>query len=306
MNTIGIYCLGHRRQESFIFHARELAKCKFSNFHFYILSTGISLKIIDQVKKILNNRITIIDFQKENQNYLDKIHFAVNNKHTFSVKLDEDCFMTSESWSMFLESHSKMNDDDLLFSGCISNGIPTVDLFLENHAQEIKDLLFNRFAGIKFDSEGINYARLNTDHTYWDPTNFYERVSNFPHFYKGIHPVRIDFDSVKIINDYIISNFATVMKPKKSKLLRDTNTFPYFCNSIFMIRTDDWYKIINSHNLFVDVFDEVPINQYKIINNKNFLFDLSIPIIHTMYNWTPNWDYENKLIESIGYELSCT
>ena len=127
MKTIGIYCLGHRRQESFLIHAKELAKCIFTNFHLYILSTGIDNKIIDEMNLLLSNRITIIDFSPGNQNYLDKINYAINRNHEFAIKLDEDCFMTAASWKIFLESHSKMNDDDLLFSGCISNGIPTVD-----------------------------------------------------------------------------------------------------------------------------------------------------------------------------------
>jgi hypothetical protein len=32
---------------------------------------------------------------------------------------------------------------------------------------------------------------------------------------------------------------------------------------------------------------------------KNFVFDTGIPIIHTMYNWSPEFAYEKDFIQNI-------
>lgn len=233
---------------------------------------------------------------------MSKIHFAVREEqgiHEFCIKHDEDCFMLSESWDRLFQLADKMEENDLAVTGAISNGIPTTELFIENHTPEIKEELFSGFCKIKLGVVPVNYGSLDEDYTEWVPEKFYSKVKNFNHYYKGIHPVRVNFDSVKKINDYIIANFKSVMLPKNTELIRDNTKYPYFCNSMFMIRTSEWRQIINDKSLYVDPFDEVPLNRYRDKHNKNLLIDTGIPIIHTMYNWTPNWDYEKDLISKI-------
>jgi hypothetical protein len=54
----------------------------------------------------------------------------------------------------------------------------------------------------------------------------------------------------------------------------------------------------------VDNFDEVPINKFRNNTKQNLVIDVGIPIIHTMYNWTPDWEYENNLIELFKQKLN--
>ena len=89
------------------------------------------------------------------------------------------------------------------------------------------------------------------------------------------------------------------MSPKNSHLIKDNEKYPYFCNNIFGIKTNNWKKIISDRSLFVDNFDEVAINKYRENNKMNFVFDIGLPIIHTMYNWSPDFKYENDLIDKI-------
>lgn len=301
MNNIAVFCLGHRRPSFFIAHAKELAKCSYKNFHFFLLASAISQEVINEIVSILGEKVTIKTFGNS-FNYMSKIKDALNTslkQYDFAIKQDEDCFMTSKSWDRFFELSNNFEDNDLMATGALSSGIPTTEFFIENHTPEIKNNIFNDFCNTKIGTFGIDYSSLNEDYKEWDKEKFYTKVKNFNHYYKGIHPIRVNFEILKKLNDFIIDNFSKVMTPKKSIIIKDKDKYPYLCNSIFMIRPKDWEKIINDPTLYVDDFDEVPLNRYRDNHNKNLIIDPGIPMIHTMYNWTPNWDYENHLIEQI-------
>ena len=51
-----------------------------------------------------------------------------------------------------------------------------------------------------------------------------------------------------------------------------------------MIKTSTWKKIVTDRSLFVDPFDEVPLNRYFRMNNKKLLFINNGFGLHLMYN----------------------
>jgi hypothetical protein len=299
---IGIYCLGSRRTRDQMFpaHAKELAKCKNQNFHFYLLSNGLTEEMIKELYNILPNNLTILQFTKPIiSNYMDKIIFAINQDHEFSIKHDEDIFMVSESWDRLFSLADTLDDVNLCATGVVSNGIPTVELFLENHTPEIKEELYTDFCKIPLIGDGCDYSLLNEQYSRWDPEYFYKKIKNFNHYYKGIHPVRCSLTCVKKINQHILKNFDTIMTPKDMNIVKDSSKYPYFCNNIFIIRTSEWKIITENESLYVDGFDEVPLNKYRDQNSKNLVIDIGLPILHTMYNWTPDWQYEQNIISQI-------
>jgi len=295
---IGIFCLGHRRPRGFITHAKQLAKCGYSDFHFHLFGDGYTKEYAEELMDVLKDRITLHTFPN-GMNYMMKIRAAVSMDYEYSIKYDEDCFMTSESWDRLFSLSEKMKKTDLCGTGVMSIGIPTVELFLENHAQKIKDELYADFCNTDLGVHGVDYTSLNEKHDSWNSRYFYSKVKNFNHHYKGIHPIRVNLQSVKKINDYVVENFYDVMKPKDCPIISDNSVYPYFCNSVFIIKTDIWKSIIFDKSLYVDDFDEVPLNKYRDKFEKNLVIDTGIPIIHTMYNWNSDWAYENSLIEKI-------
>lgn len=300
MKKIGIFCLGARRAEFAVAHAYELSKCKYDNYHFYMLGNETDDSIRNALVNILGERVSIYEFDTRNNfNYMMKVLFAIEQNHEYSVKHDEDCFMVSESWDKFFANMENMTEQDLICTGAISSGIPTVEMFIENHAPEIKEKIYEIFKNVKLGNHGADYTSVNYDYTDWDSDIFYERVKNFNHYYKGIHPIRVNFEALKLINDHILENFKQVMSLKDRKIIKDNSKYPYFCNNIFGIRTEDWKNFVSSRELYVDGFDEVPLNRYRELHNKNFVFDTGIPIIHTMYNWSPEFVYEKQFIHDI-------
>ena len=66
-------------------------------------------------------------------NYMQKIRAAINLDSEYSVKVDEDCFISSKTWEFMIENCEKLNDKDLLLiAPILSTGIPTCDIFIDN------------------------------------------------------------------------------------------------------------------------------------------------------------------------------
>jgi len=302
MKKIGIYCLASRRPDFYVAHAKQLANCSNKDFHFYLLANNYTQEQIQEIQDTLKDNVSLFKAGPPIiSNYMDKIMFGISQKHEYAIKHDEDCFMLSESWDRLFALADQMDENDLCATGVISNGIPTCDLFLEHHTPEIKDELFNDFCNIKLagKGDGADYSSLDENYAKWDPQHFFNKVKNFNHHYKGIHPVRVSLDAVKKINKYIVDNFKQVMTPKNTGIIKDNTKYPYFCNGVKLIRSSEWKTIVEDKTLYVDGFDEVPLNKYRDKTKKNLVIDTGIPIIHTMYNWTPDWNYEFALIKEI-------
>ena len=114
------------------------------------------------------------------------------------------------------------------------------------------------------------------------------------HHYKGIHPIRINEESLQFLNTYIINNKERFMENYELSVIKDDNS-PYLCNSIFCIKIDTYKSILENTSLFVDPFEEVPLNKYAWLNNMNHLFVKNGFAIHMYYNWNSN--HINKEIE---------
>lgn len=302
---IGIMCLTTRRMSLMNTHARQLAKCKYRNFHIYVLGDAVPQDIKELFAEQLPDNSTVVDgFAPGDGNYMEKIIHGINRGHEFSVKMDEDCILLSDGWDRFFSLIESMTADDLFCTGSISNGVPTCDFFVENFLPNSKQIINNLFSLTQYGvGGGVDYSALNAVKSAaigdWNRTKFYDAVKAIPHFYKGIHPVRINFSVAKFINDMIFAGQPNTMRVVKGEIIRNKD-YPYFCNSFFGIRTADWRTIISRKDLFIDVYEEVPLNRYWKETGRNMLVDTGIPILHTMYNWTRNWEYENDLVVKIN------
>ena len=309
MKRVGIFCLGRRRQEFIEAISIELSKSDNKDYHFYLLGDDVEIGLHKTVKDIFGDDCSIINFDPSSgQNYLNKLKYAIEKNHEYTIKYDEDCLITSGGWDRLLDGIFSMSASELLYSGVVSNGIPTVELFLEYHANKIKNQVYDMFNSFKFNSSHLSYLGIpsmyadyfNSTIDSWDPAVFYKKVSEFNYHYRGIHPVRMSFEISKTINDFIVDNFNCSMMEKNLDVIRDDKKYPYICNNVYGIKTEDLKTIFSRSDLFVDVFDEVPINRYRHEQNKNLVFDCGVPILHTLYNATNNFSYENELIKTLS------
>ena len=241
-------------------------------------------------------------------NYLSKIEYALASQHEYCIKMDEDVFLSSKVIDFMIDNCEILNDrENLLLSPVISNGIPTCDFFMQDFLeQEERDIIESLFLKTTIGPMwGVDYRALNA-HTIeaksWNSTKFYESVAKIGpdlgnHYYKGIHPVRINFEATKLINNFVINKWHKFINPSDMSI--EIYDLPYFCNSLFLIKTDVWRQIIDRKDLFRDVFDEVPLNLYKELYDKKWVFIRNGYCIHILYNTIFDKNYENSVIEDI-------
>jgi hypothetical protein len=244
-------------------------------------------------------------------NYLEKIKIAISSETEYSVKLDEDCFMNNYVWDYMIEHVNCLQKFSIMdptkpnrfltLSPIMSNNIPSCDNFIKNYIKDenVKQSIYNCF--LKRDMPnglwGVDYTPLN-EYTIgaekWKPRNFYYGVEQLPTITKGIHPLRISYEAQMIVNDYILNNIDDFINKNEYSLL--PIHAPYFTNSLFFIRTEEWRNVLNQSS--VDAYDEIALNHYKRTNNKTFLFVRNGFGIHPMFNTV----YGNKNPWRIGGE----
>ena len=279
-----------------------------------ILSTHTTdFELLDGIE----TNIVLFNFQ---YNYMSKVEYALSQNTEYSVKLDEDCFINNHVWDYMIENVNILEpEDNFIFVPLLSNNIPLVDQFIESFISDefIKNEIYSLFLQRNMPNGlwGVDYSSLNqytTEATSWNPSLFYEGVNRINHYYKGIHPIRISAEAQVILNDYIINNFNKIT----DKHIYSTEEFvcPYYTNSVFMIKTEDWKRSISMPGC--DGFDEVPLNNFKNTFNKKTFYVKNGFSLHLTYNTIHNsnhntWgigmkdgiNYENNLLEKIYHKL---
>lgn len=233
-------------------------------------------------------------------NYLTKVRFAIEhaqrNGIPYIMKHDNDIVMSNHVYDhLFERLETVLNDSaNLLLTPTITSGIPTVEYFMEDFCtDEERASLQHHFLRYRFPTSlwGANYDALNAYSVHaasWDSAAFFEGVSRIPHYYKGMHPIRMHFDAGMLLNEYVIQKKDVVLGPVEAPYITLDSSSPYFCNSVFCMRVDTYSTIVNDSSLFRDAFEEVPINLYRNMHHLNIAVARGACAIHFMYNTHPN------------------
>jgi len=217
-------------------------------------------------------------------NYMDKIRYLSNTDVKYSCSMDDDILISSYLWDYIIDNIKILDDpNNLLISPLISNGIPSVDLFIEDFLEKSeKSEIYSIFLKTRIENLwGVNYESLNVEREKWD-YSFYDDVDRLGHYYKGIHPIRVSIEAHSKLAEFICRNPEKMMERREYNI--EIRKFPYFCNSFYFIKTDTWKKIISDGSLFKDSYDEVPLNLYMQKNNLNIAFIRNGFCLHMAYN----------------------
>jgi len=245
------------------------------------------------------------------RHYMGKVEKAIDESDTYSISLDEDVFLNNHIWDFMIENCEVLNDNrNLLLSPLLSTGVPTIDWFIDDFFDEDdKNILFEKFKRTRFiesectppGCEVLNRCTIDSMGT-WDSKYFYEEVKKMETHYKGIHPVRVSTEIQSILVDLVLKHKDKLLN-KMDYSLFFNNDRPYFCNNVYMIKTETWKKIVYDQSLFVDKFDEVPLNKYRINNNLNMVLIKNSFGVHPSYNWIGMEKYRelsDKFFNGIG------
>ena len=135
-------------------------------------------------------------------------------------------------------------------------------------------------------SWGVDYSFLNSEtieKDKFDSEKYYKKVSELNHYYKGIHPARISMHIHNLLYEFIADNKNVILNSDGHFIFKVNR--PYFCNSFFFIKTNNWKESQNDSSLFRDGFDEVPLNLYREIKKiPNMAFVSQAYAMHMAYN----------------------
>lgn len=271
-----------------------------------IMPTNLDGLKLQEIKTMLKYKNISFDITTKDT-YMSKIRSGTNLNSEFSIKIDEDIFIHKNVWNFYLKNNHILDDESNLFlSPIISTGIPSVDLFIEQFFDiESKNDIYEIFKKFKFDKEwGTDYNILNKstiESEKWSSENFYNLVSSIKSPLKGVHPVRFSIEAQAYIIYYIISNFNKFVNLNKFNISK--YKYPYFCNSIFMIKTKTWKNIIEDKQLFIDPYDEIPLNQYMRKNNLNMTFIDNGFAVHPSYNSIDSRGLSYKVISDAFFSM---
>ncbi|TXT32956.1 MAG: hypothetical protein FD136_1194 [Chitinophagaceae bacterium] len=224
---------------------------------------------------------------------LDKIFKTYSTTDfKYFVKCDEDILVSSDSLYKILQNSETVieSGNALLTTLNLSTGIPSWNyfakqLFDKSFYDQINKLLAND--SIPEQIWGNDYKVINSKirsfDGQWNENKYWEEINQLNYDYKGIHPVRTSIQYSELINDSILLNFKQfISNISKNEFAYVNNR--YFCNSFFVINYTTYFNIINNKDLFVDNFDEVPINKHKNLNNLAFCFLEESLAVHISYN----------------------
>jgi hypothetical protein len=230
-------------------------------------------------------------------NYMRKVKFALDFSTTenipYLMKHDNDIICPTYLYDFLFENTNLLDDEiNLLLTPTLTSGIPTVEQFLYDFCspEEIKEMhslfLECRFGNIW----GVDYSGLNKHtliETTWKAKDFFQTVKEAPYFYKGVHPIRLYDKAIYRLNEIVLKKKNEIFQKRNATILFD-DVSPYFCNSIFLIKRNIYNTIVNSKNLYVDPFEEVPLNRFRDIHQMKILYTKNATAIHIIYNNIPN------------------
>lgn len=248
--------------------------------------------------------------------YIRKVSHMQQTDCEYMCKWDDDVFINRHVWDYIIENIHVLDDSRYFaMSPIFTNGMPSVDLFVEDFLNEEQTQEVNKI----FIKDGINpyiwgcdYASLNEqikNLSEWDSRKYWRMVEEHDqalnrglpwYFYvaKGVHPARYSFEYNKFIANFTIENSDKVFE--KGNYYLDDNFFtPYFCNNLLVCRTD-YYK--QSQTEFFDHWDEGQLTTLARKTGKVPVYIRNSYGIHMAYGCTENQKEIEKLYTTELFE----
>jgi hypothetical protein len=298
-----MFLTDRERPFSFPVFVNEMSACKYVNdIDVLILSHD---EDTGRYKSLLENtplRYTVISVPSDN-NYLRKIQItmAYIRQHgiPYLMKHDNDILMSHFVYDYLYENLNVLEDKkNIVLTPTLTSGIPTCELFFQDYLSEkqqdtLKKLFLQYRHGPLW---GTDYTELNKytlESDTWDWKAYANGVANRSHHYKGIHPVRMSKDAITELNRYVLEMKDKLFSKDSYEIVYDT-TSPYFCNSIFCIHAETYFHILSQQDLYVDNYDEVPLNKWRDRHNLALAIVRKGVAIHPIYNTIDNYLHIEK------------
>jgi hypothetical protein len=301
------YLTSRHRHYTFETFVNNIAHCKYKNQIVVLLLLHEDEEAF--YKPFLDTNLVqykILSVPNHN-NYLVKLDCGLLYSKTMNIpyvmKHDNDIIIGSCMYDFLFENMSCLeNESNLLLTPTLTSGIPTVEQFTNDFLTEAERLsLSKKYLEYTFETNtwGVDYSSLNKFTRLantWDPVGFFTAIKQLSHPYKGIHPVRMYSPAIEELNTYVLKYSNKILSQKPTGIVVDFSN-PYFCNSVFIMKRETYSTVFNRNDLYIDPFDEVPLNLYRSLTNKSIVYTKEGAAIHIIYNSIPNHtQYEQKFM----------
>eukprot|EP00928_Gymnodinium_smaydae_P022087 TRINITY_DN18661_c0_g4_i1.p2 TRINITY_DN18661_c0_g4~~TRINITY_DN18661_c0_g4_i1.p2 ORF type:complete len:413 (+),score=81.09 TRINITY_DN18661_c0_g4_i1:58-1239(+) len=238
--------------------------------------------------------------------YMAQVHEALavcrSRRLTHLLNTDDDVLFTPWALLSMLAAAAKLERASrcAVLSPLLSTGVPTVEMFMASFlAAEDQERLRRCFAGstIEHFDWDWDYRSLHPLPDPWDAAQFYEAVERLPHDFRGVHPVRRNRSCMTLASELALRSLrrgagvpaATVgsLPPTLGDVVVPQRAFPYFCNSAWLARSDDYARILRSDHLFRDHCDEVPMSLWMRREKRRLCVVPGALALHPAYNGHP-------------------
>lgn len=296
MKDVGIVILPHRRIEFLNLIVHFLKKTDPSlkpHVHVYLFYTETLFAesfFESLVSELKENGIEASSksFSAGELCYRQKIDLALQQRHPFFLKCDEDCFFDEIVWNELIRRREQINwKTHLHLSPILSAGIPSQEIFVreffsEEEQKELEALtLQTSFPAIW----GFDYSPLEKwtkQASRWEPDNFFEEVAQLSTEYKGVHPIRFHFDLAERQNEMILKKRQSLFG--QNVIGVESRSAAYFCNNVFLIPRSHWLHAWHRSDLFVDNSDEVPLSRLAREKALSYAFLKGARGLHSLFN----------------------
>lgn len=224
--------------------------------------------------------------------YIQKVYLAFQTQCEYSCKWDDDSFINRYAWDYMIENVDVLADDThSVLLPTFSNGIPSVEFFLDDivpvelkeqaHKIFLEDKVVPNIWGYNYDIINQNISHMDS----WDAIHHWKVVDAY---YKGkpmgVHPARFSYRYNKLVMEYTCENPHLVLDKREYRLEKDFYT-PYFCNNIFISKSD-FYR--ESQKLYFNHWDEGQLNDLGKQRGQTPVFVRNCFGIHMAYGCTQN------------------
>jgi len=244
------------------------------------------------------------------QNFMEKIQWMVDRPEPFCIRVDDDCFAPTKVWDHLIakRKHLAENKNILAIAPCITNGMPTVDywretfLSTEERAELDKMILANPILE-KWTNDYSNLA-LAFETSKWNPDLYNSLLFENGDDRLGLHPVRFNLDIQKWINEKVLEHWNKFINPPcvKSEIV-SVRKRPYFCNTCFIIKTNDYKTIIEDSSLKRDAFEEITFNLFRRHKFLQLEFLTDAWMLNLFFRSVGNSSLENMYAEKVREKL---
>lgn len=306
------YLTDYMRHYTFDFFCKNLEQSKYKQDIVVVILTHTDDEQFYRENLTKYGLSFVIKRVAQENNYLGKmragLQYTFENNIPYCMKLDNDVLIFPSMYDFIVENQTALENPEIAFlTPMITNGIPTVEDFLDEFVEEedrkkvraiFKEYRFsNNIWGVGVDGTPLNQWIESVNE--WDGKEFFNQVRKMNHYYQGIHPVRLNHNSLVAVNELVLKNIKKISSPTSIEAKVEVD-FPYFCCNIYVIKPKTLLAILDDTSLFVDPFEEVPINRYRANNKLKVITTKNGCVVHMIYNSLSNHlEYERTFLNRV-------